>query len=163
MRIYVACLASYNRGDLFGRWIDLDDCLDADDLKGAVQSMLDASPVEGAEEFAIHDFEAPCDIHEYESLDSVWEKHSFFEEHGRVGEIAMEIECGNMEYAKDLIDNYSVYEDKLDLVIDYIESSHGQVPEYLVSAINLDYVMIEIESVCTIYKDGYDGDWYLFW
>lgn len=36
-RIYVACLASYNAGRLHGKWFDLEDYGDADDLQDAVR------------------------------------------------------------------------------------------------------------------------------
>lgn len=40
MRVYVACLASYNAGRLHGAWFDLDDWQDADDLSGAVKERV---------------------------------------------------------------------------------------------------------------------------
>jgi antirestriction protein len=85
LRIYVACLASYNSGTLHGAWIDCEG-KDADELQTEVSAMLRASPepnvqvdcpecgathvdgctyqgcngtgkVPSAEEFAIHDHE----------------------------------------------------------------------------------------------------------
>lgn len=55
-RIYVACLASYNNGILYGRWIDVDG-KSGDELQDEVNAMLAASPMKGAEEWAIHDSE----------------------------------------------------------------------------------------------------------
>jgi len=40
MRIYVACLASYNAGRLHGEWFDLDDWQDADSLYDAVKEQV---------------------------------------------------------------------------------------------------------------------------
>ena len=54
-RIYVACLASYNSGILYGAWIDADQEPDA--IMEEVSAMLKASPEEGAEEWAIHDYD----------------------------------------------------------------------------------------------------------
>jgi len=64
IRIYAACLASYNNGRLYGQWID---CAgkDADDLQEEVSAMLAASPEPDAEEWAIHDYECP----------SAWRSH----------------------------------------------------------------------------------------
>lgn len=53
--IYVACLASYYRGILYGRWISLEWCTDLEELKNAVQEILKGSPTPGAEEWAVHD------------------------------------------------------------------------------------------------------------
>lgn len=97
-RIHVACLASYNNGRLYGRWIDVDG-KDGDELREEVAEMLRGSPypnvevdcptcedvdsdgcqtcggrgkVPSAEEFAIHDHEGfGRIIGEYTSLDDV--------------------------------------------------------------------------------------------
>ena len=54
-RIYVASLADYNEGRLYGAWIDA--AQDPDDLGKAVEQMLAAAPSPCAEEWAIHDYE----------------------------------------------------------------------------------------------------------
>ena len=53
--IYVACLASYNAGKLFGSWLDLSDGPDADDIREAIDAIIKESPEPFAEEYAIHD------------------------------------------------------------------------------------------------------------
>lgn len=84
-KIYVACLASYNNGCLHGCWIDA--TLDVNDMQDEINAMLKASPEEGAEEWAIHDFEGfgSYRLSEYEGLESVHEVASFIEEHGDLG------------------------------------------------------------------------------
>ena len=101
LRIYVACLASYNNGHLHGRWIDCDG-KDADDLQEEVNAMLRASPypnvtvehegkeVPSAEEFAIHDHEGfPANsVEEYTPLSEIAamvEALETLEDHERVG------------------------------------------------------------------------------
>ena len=54
-RIYVACLAAYNNGQLHGAWIDADQSADA--IHEEIRAMLASSPTPGAEEWAIHDYE----------------------------------------------------------------------------------------------------------
>lgn len=50
MKIYVACLASYNNGVLHGSWFDLEDFTDAEDLMAAVrQDVLITSPYPNVE------------------------------------------------------------------------------------------------------------------
>ncbi len=70
-RIYAACLAAYNNGQLHGAWIDADQS--ADDIGAAVEEMLAASPVPGAEEWAIHDHEGFGFLHlsEWESFERI--------------------------------------------------------------------------------------------
>ena len=54
IRIYVACLAAYNNGHLHGEWVEV---TDEASICEAVQAMLFRSPIEEAEEWAIHDYE----------------------------------------------------------------------------------------------------------
>jgi len=81
-RIYVACLASYNAGHLHGEWIDANQ--DADIIQEAIQEMLEKSPIPGAEEWAIHDFEGfgGIQLDESEDIDQVAELGELIEEHG---------------------------------------------------------------------------------
>lgn len=82
IRIYVACLAAYNNGILHGRWIDA--TLGEDHIWESIKAMLAASPIPGAEEHAIHDYEGfeGVSLSEYESVQHVAELAAFIEEHG---------------------------------------------------------------------------------
>lgn len=84
IRIYVACLAAYNNGQLHGEWIDA--AQDADDIKAAVAEMLKKSPQPAAEEWAIHDYEGfgPIKLSESESFDTVAALAAAIEEHGEL-------------------------------------------------------------------------------
>lgn len=55
-RVWVACLAAYNAGTLHGEWVDLDG-LDADELREAIQAVLNDSPEPGAEEWSFFDYD----------------------------------------------------------------------------------------------------------
>lgn len=57
-RAYIACLASYNNGHLHGEWIGLDG-LSVDDIQEEISRIISESPTEGAEEYAVHDWEGP--------------------------------------------------------------------------------------------------------
>ncbi|MCY1268173.1 Antirestriction protein (ArdA) [compost metagenome] len=85
IRIYVADLAAYNAGHLHGAWIDA--TLDMDDIQAQVDAMLAASPVEGAEDYAIHDFEGfdSYRLREYEELESAHEMACFVDEYPEFG------------------------------------------------------------------------------
>ncbi|MEW3780772.1 antirestriction protein ArdA [Pseudomonas aeruginosa] len=85
IRIYVACLAAYNDGILHGHWIDA--CQDADAIRDEIRAMLAVSPIAGAEEFAIHDYEGfeGVTLSEYQGIDSVAALAAFIEEHGPLG------------------------------------------------------------------------------
>ena len=85
IRIYVACLAAYNNGILHGRWIDADQ--DANSIQDEISEMLKASPIEGAEEWAIHDYEGfeGVSLSEYQGIASVCEITKFITKHGALG------------------------------------------------------------------------------
>ena len=85
IQIYVACLASYNNGMLYGAWIDANQ--DAYAIYDAVQAMLAGSPVTEAEEWAIHDYEGfeGIRLSESESFAEVAELAAFVAEHGKIG------------------------------------------------------------------------------
>lgn len=55
IRFYAADLAAYNAGHLHGAWIDATS--DTDEMQEAVNAMLAASPVPGAEEWLVHDYD----------------------------------------------------------------------------------------------------------
>lgn len=70
-RIYVASLADYNEGRLYGAWIDA--AQDEGELERSVKEMLAGSTSPGAEEWAIHDYEGfgPLRLDESESFSAV--------------------------------------------------------------------------------------------
>jgi len=70
-QIWVASLADYNAGRLYGRWLDA--AQDVAELEEAITVMLAASPTPGAEEWSIFDSEdfGGLRIAEQESLETV--------------------------------------------------------------------------------------------
>lgn len=84
-RIYVACLAAYNNGYLHGAWINADQ--DADEIRDEITGMLARSPIKGAEEYAIHDYEGfeGVTIEEYAGIEGVARMGAFIAEHGALG------------------------------------------------------------------------------
>ena len=119
MRIYVACLASYNAGTLHGVWIDCEG-KDSGELEEEVAAMLRESEypnvevecpdtgemVPSAEEWAIHDSEGLGDIGEHESLDDIAELAEAIGEHGDA--YLAYIDCVGSHYAtpSDFEDRY---------------------------------------------------------
>lgn len=102
-RVYVACLAAYNSGFLHGAWIDA--AQEPWSLYDDVRDMLAASPVAGAEEWAIHDYEGfgEARIEEYNSLHNVALLASFIVEHGAVGTALLDYFGGDLEEAREAI------------------------------------------------------------
>lgn len=103
IRFYVACLAAYNNGILHGRWINA--LQDSDAILEEIGAMLKASPIPGAEEFAIHDYEGfeGARIEEYQGVESVAEIAAFIGEHGALGGKLLEY-FGDLEDARTAIE-----------------------------------------------------------
>ena len=78
MKIYAACLAAYNNGILHGSWFDATSDVDA--MQEAVSAMLKASPIPGAEEWAVHDYDSFPNLGEYPGLDAIAEMAELFED-----------------------------------------------------------------------------------
>jgi antirestriction protein len=106
-RIYVACLAAYNSGYLHGAWIDA--AQEPWSIYDDVKAMLAASPIAGAEEWAIHDYDgfSGVRIEEYAGFERVSALASFIAEHGEIGAALLDYYSGDLEEAKEaIIDRY---------------------------------------------------------
>ncbi len=99
IRIYVADLVAYNAGRLHGVWVDATQDLEA--MQAQVDAMLAASPVQGAEEYAIHDYEGfdGYPLGQYEGLQTAHEIACFIEDYPDFGG-ALLAHCSNLEDAR---------------------------------------------------------------
>lgn len=137
-RIYIADLAAYNAGILHGVWIDA--TLDMDEILAEIQAMLNATPVdEGAEEYALHDYEGfeGLNLDEYESLSSIYEKAELITAYGQLG--AKVYQClGFIDEAKDALENkyHGCFTSIADYAQDLTEQC-GDIPQHL--AFYIDY------------------------
>ncbi|GLI94257.1 antirestriction protein ArdA [Methylocystis echinoides] len=118
-RIYVACLAAYNSGYLHGAWIDADQ--DADEIRDEIAAMLARSPIEDAEEYAIHDYEGfeGVSLHEYAGIDTVARMAAFIAEHGELGAGLLEQFGGDMDQAESTLQD--CYHGQFASLADYME------------------------------------------
>ena len=132
-RIYVACLAAYNNGYLHGAWIDADQ--DADQIRDEIAAMLARSPVEDAEEYAIHDYEdfEGVSISEYAGIDSVARMGAFIEEHGALGAGLLEQFGGDIEQAEATLQDcyHGQFASLADFMEDLTAESGTTIPEAL--------------------------------
>lgn len=78
-RIYIADLAVCNAGILHGVWIEATE--DLNDIQAQIKTMLANSPVDHAEEYALHDYEGFEGIRfgEWESLQHRRETACFYQ------------------------------------------------------------------------------------
>ena len=68
-RIYIACLASYNAGVLYGEWII--PATNKDELQKQIDDMLKKSQQPYAEEWAVHDYDSFYNLGEYPDLENI--------------------------------------------------------------------------------------------
>lgn len=161
--IYVACLAAYNNGVLFGKWIEANQ--DPYDIWTEVSAMLAASPIEDAEEWAIHDYEGfeGYSVSEYEGFDRVSEIAKFIDEQGKLGGKLLEY-YGDPEDAKKALGEHYVgeYESLSDFAQEITEQG-SPIPENLAFYIDYEKMAhdLEINDVLTI-KTAYDQV-HVFW
>jgi len=99
-RIYVACLAAYNSGHLHGAWIDA--AQEPWSIYDDVKTMLAASPIAGAEEWAIHDHEGfgEVRIEEYTGFERVSALALFIADHGDIGAALLDHYRGDLDEAR---------------------------------------------------------------
>lgn len=147
IRIYVANLAAYNDGRLVGEWIDLP--IDADEL----QAKLDEIAGEHGDELAIHDYEAPWKIGEY---DNITEINELAERYAEVDEDEFEAIAEATGYdASEILDiidsgDYTIYDGDLSDVAEQMvdEGLFGEIPESIARYIDYEAIGRDL---------GYDG------
>ena len=132
-RIYVACLAAYNNGYLHGAWIDADQ--DADEIRDEIAAMLARSPIKGAEDYAIHDYEGfeGVTIKEYAGIDTVAHMGAFIAEHGALGAGLLEQFVGDMDQAETALQDcyHGQFASLADFMEDLTAESGITIPEAL--------------------------------
>lgn len=175
LRIYVACLASYNAGILHGRWIDA--TTNVDEMAAEIADMLKESPVEGAEEWAIHDYEGfpSSTFGEYPGLERVakWvELIEAADEAGIPPEVAEKV-AGNygLRYLDEALDCITdrfggSFADLATFAEDYVSQTVDldKLPALISGNIDFEGIAkdLELGGDVDTYR-GYDGNVYVFW
>ena len=117
-KIYVVCLAAYSAHKPHGKWID--STQEVEIIHKEIKQMLSESPIEGVEEFAIHDFEGfgSLRLDKYESIEIVHEKAMFILERGEQGAELLAY-YGDIESAQDALENryHGEHENALEFAI----------------------------------------------
>jgi antirestriction protein len=164
IRIYVACLAAYNNGKLHGVWIDATD--DIDDIQDQINEMLESSPEEDAEEWAIHDYEGygSYRLSEYEGIQSAYEIACFIEEHGEVGAELLSHFSTIDEAKKAFEENYAGCHESVADFAEELTTDTTEIPESLAFYIDYEKMGRDLElggDIFTI-ETGY-REVHIFW
>lgn len=128
--IWVACLASYNHGILFGKWIDATQ--DEDEILDEIKAMLNASPSYGAEEWAIHDYQnfESFKVGEYSNLGEISTVANLIasyesEESGKGAVFTDLIDEYGIDQAQEILDNnlLGCFESENDFIYSYVDDT----------------------------------------
>lgn len=162
-KIYVACLASYNNGELFGEWFEA--TLDPDLIHEEIFNMLAKSPVANAEEFAIHDYEdfGSISLSEYESISNVHEIAIFIQEHGELG-AELYAYTGDLEDSTSMLENnyHGQHDSELDFAMQLFDECYmHEVPKSIQYYIDYDAFRRDLFS-CDYYSVNVNGHLHVF-
>lgn len=133
-KIYVACLAAYNNGQLHGAWVDAHQ--DKGALYEEIKQVLARSPISNAEEWAIHDYEdfGSIMLSEYTSLEKVSELAEFIVQHGELGAEVLSYFCGNLDDSLRALEEsyHGEFATDEEFAYHWIHEVDGrEIPEYL--------------------------------
>lgn len=135
--IYVACLASYNDGVLYGRWIDATQS--AEQINLEIADMLKASPVPFAEEWAVHDYDGfgTIRLSEWPNIARVAKIAELIEEHGDGFALWYNDQGGHdidlAEMEDDFLSKWQGAHDSREAFVDHLFETTGQlegIPEW---------------------------------
>jgi antirestriction protein len=146
IKIYVADLAAYNNGELHGVWIDATQ--DLEDIQAEVNAMLAASPVDDAEEYAIHDHEgfAGYGLGEYAGLETAHEVALFIEEYPAFGGALLSHFGDDLDDAKKAAqDSYCGSHSSLADYAQELTEETTEIPESLRHYIDYDKMAYDME------------------
>lgn len=163
IRIYVACLASYNNGILHGRWIDATQ--GEDHIWDGIKAMLKSSPEADAEEYAIHDYDGfeGAYVSEHSGIAEVAALAAFIEEHSAIAGRLME-HYGDLEDAKTALDDHycGVYESVADFAQEITEET-TQIPQNLQYYIDWERMARDLEINDILALETSYGEVHIFW
>ena len=163
-RIYVACLAAYNNGYLHGAWID---ATSPDEIMGQVRGMLAESPVSGAEEWAIHDYEGfeGASLSEYASFETVCALAEFIGEHGRLGAKIYGYFGNDLDEAVATFEDYAgEYRSAADFAEELVGESGTEIPSSLEYYIDWQALArdMALNGEILVFQTGFD-EVHIFW
>jgi antirestriction protein len=164
-QIYVACLASYTNGILYGEWLDATE--EVEDIQEQIKQLLAKSSMPNAEEVAIHDYRGfgALSIGEYEDMEEVQEKAHFTLEHGELGAELAAYYGGNLEDTRTALEEHyqGEYKSELDYATYLFDEIYlHDVPKHIQGYIDYeqfctdifigDYFSLDIKGSCHIFS-----------
>jgi len=162
-KVWVGCLAAYNRGDLHGEWIDATQ--DAEDIDNDIQSILKDSPVPNAEEADIFDTDEMFGLSPASCRgEDIARIGAFIEEHGELGAKLVSHLGGFDEAAEALSErHYGVYDDLASFAEELCEDLVKEMPTALQGYIDFAAYGRDMELGGDIFTIRTDDGLAVFW
>lgn len=164
-RIYVACLAAYNAGELYGEWFEVPE--DPDELADEIDALLAGSPAHG-EEWAVHASEGFCGIRlpDHPPLEELCRTAAFVQTHGALG-AALFATFGTLDEAEvALAERYlGAFDSDADWAADYLAETGALalVPEMLRPHIDFGSYAHDLELGGDLLIVLVEGTRHFFW
>ncbi len=163
-RIYVACLAAYNNGYLHGAWLDA--AQGVSEMQDQVNAMLAASPIAGAEEYAIHDYEdfGGAFISEFSGLRDVSEIATFLSEHGALAAVTLKDSFGDLSEARSMLERYAGCYISVAAFAEECAEQWYEIPEQLAYYIDYDAMArsLQLGGEIEVVTEGFE-EVHIFW
>lgn len=164
LKIYIADLVAYNAGYLHGVWIDATE--DLETVQEQIREMLANSPVDDAEEYALHDYEGfgALRLSEYTGIPELLALAEFIEETPEIGTELLSHFGSNVDEANQALEHYAGSYDSLADFAQEITEETTEIPEHLQFYIDYEHMARDMEisgDVYTVTGDG--GQVHVFW
>jgi antirestriction protein len=159
-KIFVADLAAYNSGNLFGHWIDVM----ADDAKDKINKMLQQCPTEDAEKWFIFSYFGfgSLDMNKCQSIKNVREIAEFLDEYPDIGEVLLHHFEMNLESVKIAVDQYQGNYDDLSEYFEIAVDDADGLSEYYQPYIDYKKMAQDMEREGEIFCIRSQGHIYVF-
>lgn len=144
-QIYVACLAAYNNGKLYGRWLDANQ--DTHAIHAEISVMLSESPEPFAEEWAVHDYEgfSEIELSEWPDLARVSQIAGLLAEHGEAFGVWYQSQDGQHVEVSELEEKFleqwqGAFDSDVDFACELLENTGAlsELPEWAKNYFNFE-------------------------
>lgn len=158
--VWIACLASYNRGELHGSWLTIP--LIPDDLLEEINEVLDTSPVPGAEEWAIFDYDGPIarlQLGEHIELGRLCRMAELIRDYGPIATWVLEVLDLDVERALPALDSMTGPFETYDEIAEEYLGATGEwtsLPEHLRRYIDLERYGHDLANDFTQVRVGFE-------
>lgn len=162
LRVWIGCESAYSDGKLHGQWVDIGEMQNPRiDVQNAIKSILETSPAQ-SEEWGIFDIEADFDHCSSDSLDELIERLELCNEWGEDAIYALSMADGDVERAKQIIDNGMYYANSLEEIGEQLVECELDETNWLNGYLDYEAIGRDHLTSCYYAPDGNGGYYYTY-